>query len=65
MEGLEFYRCASCNKAVSPWDIKKDHGCPVCKGNKLRKTNLTFMEKIIQVFKHPKIWKWGETEYYG
>jgi hypothetical protein len=63
MEGIEFYRCAACNRAGSKWDIREKHGCPMCAGNKLRKSNLTIIEKIIQVFKHPKVWRWNEPSY--
>ena len=63
MEGLGFYRCVSCNKVVSPWDIKKIHCCPTCKANKLRKSELSFTEKIVQMWKHPKLWRWGDDKY--
>jgi Zn finger protein HypA/HybF involved in hydrogenase expression len=64
MDEVAFFRCASCNGVVSMWDIKKIHGCPKCKGNKLRHSDLSLWEKIIQVFKHPQIWRWGSADYF-
>ena len=58
-EGLQFYRCCTCQSIISRWDIKIG-GCKKCSGNKLVATNLSFIEKIIQIIKHPMIWKWGE-----
>lgn len=63
MDGLEFYRCVSCNRVVSRWDINKLHCCPVCKGNKMRKSELTFTEKVSQIWKHPKVWRWNDDKY--
>ncbi|RLA59563.1 MAG: hypothetical protein DRQ89_13905 [Epsilonproteobacteria bacterium] len=63
-EGLEFYRCFQCPQVISVWDMRKqikESGnvvCPRCGGSKLRPTNLTLIEKFIQIVKHPKIWKW-------
>ncbi len=63
MNELMFYRC-ECGGPVSVWNIQQHHGCPKCGGNKLRPTNLTFVEKIAQVLKHPKVWRWGDAEYF-
>lgn len=63
MDGLEFYRCVSCNNVVSRWDINKLHGCPVCEANKMRKSALSFTEKIVQIFRHPKVWRWNDDKY--
>jgi hypothetical protein len=60
MKELTFYRCGSCNGVVSPWDLKEIHQCPKCGGNKVRPSNLSFVEKVIQIWKHPKVWGWGE-----
>jgi hypothetical protein len=57
-EGLQFYRCCLCGGVVNKWDIKESHGCPKCAHAKIRPTNLSLWEKIIQVCKHPKVWEW-------
>lgn len=69
-DGLMFYRCAMCKGVVSAWDISafaenhdkgRDKGaCPKCGGSRLRPTNLGLWEKLVQVAKHPLIWKWPE-----
>lgn len=58
-KGLPFYRCVLCGQVISPWDIQKVSGCPKCKGGRMKPTELSFWEKMIQIFKHPMIWKWG------
>ena len=63
MEGLEFYRCVSCNRVVSQWDINKFKCCPICKATKFRKSELSLKEKIVQIIKHPKLWRWGDDKY--
>ena len=56
--GVAFYRCNLCSGVVSAWDIV-DHGaCKKCGGVKITPTNLTVWEKIVQIFKHPKVWEW-------
>ena len=57
-EGLIFYRCLLCGKAVSIWDIKEVKGCSKCGNVRIRPSNLSFFEKIAQIVKHPKIWDW-------
>lgn len=59
-EGLQFYRCEMCHGVVNLWDIKKG-GCPKCGGMRLRGTNLTLWEKVVQIVKHPKVWRWGDV----
>ena len=59
-KGLMFYRCMLCSSVVSIWDIKKG-GCPKCAGTRVRPTNLSFMEKLRQILKHPKVWTWKEA----
>lgn len=56
--GLLFYRCCLCGTVVSKWDIKEHKGCQKCGHAKMRPSNLSFWEKLVQVFKHPKIWEW-------
>lgn len=63
-EGLEFYRCKMCGTVVSDWDIYREpHGCPKCGCTKMLVTNLSFIEKLIQVVKHPKVWRWNDVSY--
>jgi DNA-directed RNA polymerase subunit RPC12/RpoP len=59
-DGLPFYRCILCGGIVSVWDIKKSYGCPKCKGTRVKPTDMSFVEKMIQVIKHPAVWKWKE-----
>lgn len=56
-EGLSFYRCMLCHHVVSFWDVKKG-GCQKCKNRRIRPTDLSIFEKIVQIFKHPRIWAW-------
>lgn len=59
-EGMTFYRCMTCSGIVSQWDIR-DHGaCPTCEGVRIRPTNLTLWEKLVQIIKHPRIWEWSD-----
>ena len=56
--GTLFYRCCLCGGVVSKWDISESRGCPKCSHRKLRPSNLSLSEKIVQIFKHPKVWGW-------
>lgn len=58
-KGMPFYRCILCGHVVSLWDIKESKGCPKCKNTRIRPTDLSIWEKIVQIFKHPKVWTWG------
>ena len=58
--GMEFYRCITCQGVVSKWDIDVG-GCPKCGQTKIRPSNLTILEKLVQVWKHPAIWKWSDV----
>jgi DNA-directed RNA polymerase subunit RPC12/RpoP len=60
-EGMAFYRCVLCGNVVSIWDIKEHHGCSKCKNNKIRPTELSLLEKILQIIKHPTIWNWNKV----
>jgi DNA-directed RNA polymerase subunit RPC12/RpoP len=60
-EGLQFYRCLLCHGVISPWDIKKIHECPKCAGRRMMPTNLSIIEKLKQIYKHPKIWEWKDA----
>jgi hypothetical protein len=57
--GLQFYRCLTCMGVINRWDIMEG-GCKKCGGVRVVGTNLSLWEKMIQIFKHPMIWKWGE-----
>ena len=57
-KGMMFYRCLLCTGVVSKWDIREVHGCPNCGARKLGPTNLSIWEKLVQIFKHPKVWNW-------
>ena len=62
-DGLCFYRCVLCGSVVSPWDIKEHKGCKKCGGTKIKPTNVSLIEKIVQIFLHPLVWKWeGESD---
>lgn len=60
-KGLAFYRCVLCGHVVSVWDIKQHYGCPKCKNPRIKPSELSMWEKIVQIFKHPKFWKWDEA----
>lgn len=57
MQEVTFYRCTVCHGVVSKWDILKG-GCPKCGGTRIQPTNLTMIEKLKQIVKHPKVWGW-------
>lgn len=58
IEGLQFYRCDLCHGVVSKWDIEEHLGCGKCGGTRLRPSNLSLLEKLVQIVKHPLVWKW-------
>lgn len=58
--GLQFYRCVLCGHVVSKWDIAEKHGCPKCRGTKIKPSNLSTWEQICQMIMHPRVWKWCE-----
>lgn len=60
-EGMQFYRCTLCHRVVSIWDIHEFKGCPYCKANKISPTDLTLWEKLVQIIKHPKVWRWKDV----
>ena len=59
-EGLLFYRCYLCRGVVSKWDVEKSFACPKCGHTKVSPANLTPLEKLVQIIKHPAVWKWSE-----
>lgn len=56
--GVLFYRCNLCTRPVSPWDVDRYHGCPYCGHTKIRPTNLTLWEKLVQILRKPDVWNW-------
>lgn len=57
-EGLLFYRCVLCHSVVSKWDIDEHHGCRKCGSPRIRPSDLSLWEKLVQIVQHPAIWKW-------
>lgn len=55
-KGKRFYRCLICQGVVSEWDIATG-GCK-CGAKKITPTNLTLREKLVQIWKHPALWRW-------
>jgi hypothetical protein len=65
-KGLPFFRCTLCMGVVSCWDIYKEpHSCPKCGATRISPTNLSFMEKIVQLVKHPIFWRWDEQHFHN
>lgn len=64
-EGVMFFRCKLCTGVVSPWDLKKVKGCPKCGHVRLSPSNLSILEMITQIIKHPKIWTWKDAQQSG
>jgi len=60
-EGIQFYRCMLCGRVVSRWDIQEYKGCKKCGNTKIKPTNLTLMEKVVQIIKHPRIGRWNDV----
>ncbi len=52
-----FYRCVACTRVVNIWQIKSGDGC-TCGEKKVKPTNLSWWEMLVQIIKHPKVWKW-------
>ncbi len=57
-EGLLFYRCVLCSSVVSKWDIQDHAGCPKCGNVRVHPTELSLLEKVVQIVKHPAVWRW-------
>ena len=53
-----FYRCVTCRGVVSQFDIAYHRACPKCGGTRVKPTNLGWLEKAAQIFKHPRVWAW-------
>ena len=60
-EGTQFYRCTLCTHPVSTWEIKSGEGCPKCGCLKVKPSNLSFIEMISQIIKHPSLLWRDET----
>lgn len=59
---IQFYRCELCHGVVAPWDVMERGGCPKCGGRRLRLTNLSFFEKVWQILRRPRVWRWKNVE---
>lgn len=53
---VDFFRCIECGGVVNDWDVA-DGKCPKCGGHKIKYTNLSFFEEIVQLVKHPSLIK--------
>ena len=62
-KGLPFYRCRLCQGVISVWDLREIHACPKCAGVRMSPTNLSLREKLLQIWKHPKIWRWKDVHF--
>ena len=51
--GVGYYRCNLCGTPNAPWDIEKHGGCRKCGHKRIFTTNLSFFEKVGQVFRFP------------
>ena len=58
--GITFYRCVLCGKVVNLWDLYLIGHCPKCACPRVQPTNLSWWEKIVQIGKHPAVWRWNE-----
>jgi len=56
---MTFYRCVLCGSVVTKWDMDKLHACPKCGQARITMTNLSLWEKIVQIAKHPAVWRWA------
>ncbi len=56
--GRQFYRCILCGTVVSSRDIHEHHGCPKCGNVRVRPSDLSLWEKLVQIAKHPAVWRW-------
>jgi DNA-directed RNA polymerase subunit RPC12/RpoP len=59
-KGVLFYRCILCASPVSKWDIQAHQGCAKCGNSRIRPSNLSLWEKLVQIIKHPRVWAWNE-----
>lgn len=59
-EGVMFYRCVLCGNPVSKWDIHEHQGCAKCGNPRIRPSNLSLWEKVVQILRHPKVWAWND-----
>jgi len=60
-EGVGFYRCMVCATVNSPWELKKLGSCRKCGATKVKATNLSFWEKVVQIVRRPMLWKWSDV----
>lgn len=58
MEEIKFYRCMLCGKVIGPWEIVSGEGCRKCGGKRMMPANLNLREKVVQLIRHPRFWRW-------
>lgn len=56
-KGIPFYRCTTCHRPVSNWDVNNG-GCAYCGQTRFKPTNLTFWEGIKEIIRNPRILKY-------
>jgi len=56
-EGMAYFRCMLCGRPVSTKQIHEQGECSHCGGKRMQPTSLTFIEKVIEVIKHPSLLK--------
>lgn len=60
-EGTQFYRCTLCTTVVSPWDVKSGAGCQKCGCLRIKPTNLSWWESVMQIIRHPSLLRMDEN----
>ena len=58
-KGAAYFRCLLCGRPVSPLDLDQSHGCAHCGHTRIRPSDLTLWEKVLEVLRNPKILKYA------
>ncbi len=53
----EFYRCMLCSNVINEWDIYENGACSKCGSVRIKPTDLSLWEEIVQIIKHPVLLK--------
>lgn len=56
--GTGFYRCTLCGIVNAPWDLVEHAGCRKCGCTRVKTTNLSLFEKVVQIVRRPNVWSW-------
>lgn len=56
-EGAAYFRCMLCGRPVSMTTIEQDGCCAHCGGKRMQPTSLSFLEKVIEIIRHPALLK--------